>query len=164
MTNSIITRVVWCDDISQLLIRGWLRFAVVLLPQLVHHGNYTVEPFGHAGPHPVLKGRNAPLVVRFLLITCFPGCNCNKKKQTVQAAQGVFSDDFGAQNNMERLFWLYVQKVDRKLPFGWSDITDKMFGWFPAFLSVPELHLLMSLMLLHCVCVYICDNLRACVL
>lgn len=81
MTNSIITRVVRCDDISQLLLRDRLRFAVVLLPQLVHHGNYAVEPFGHAGPHPVLKGRNAPLVVSFLVIMCFPGCNCNKQKK-----------------------------------------------------------------------------------
>lgn len=67
MIKPVITRVVRCNDVSELLLSDWLHFAVVFLLQLVHHGNYAVEPFGHAGPHPVLKERNEQSVVRSLL-------------------------------------------------------------------------------------------------
>lgn len=157
MTKSIITRVVRCDDISQLLLMDRLRLAVVLLLQLVHHGNYAVEPFGHAGPHPVLKGRNAPLVVRFLLIMCFPGCNCDKKKM-VQAAQRLFSYDFGAQNNTERFFFpgfMFKRSTGNCRPDGPIFLTKRLDG-FQLSLSVPELHLFADeLMPLHSV--YVCE-------
>lgn len=69
MMKPVITRIVRCNDVSELLLRDWLRFAAIFLLQLVHHGNYAVETFGHAGPHPVLKERNEQSVVRFLLST-----------------------------------------------------------------------------------------------
>lgn len=69
MIKPIITRVVRCNDVSELLLSDWFRVAVVFPLQLVHHGNYAVEMFGHAGPHSILKERNAQSVVRFLLRT-----------------------------------------------------------------------------------------------
>lgn len=53
--TGVITGVVRGDDIGQLLLREGLLLAGVPLLEFVHHGDDTVETFGHAGPHPVLK-------------------------------------------------------------------------------------------------------------
>lgn len=51
----VITGVVRGDDIGQLLLRDGLLLAGVPLLEFVHHGDHTVETFGHAGPDPVLE-------------------------------------------------------------------------------------------------------------
>lgn len=164
MIKPIITGIVWSNDISELLLSNWLWFAVVFLLQLVHHGNYTVETFGHAGPHSVLKERNAQSVVRFLLRTWFPGWNCNTN----------CTSSFFLMTSKHKITYkgicfyglrcLPVQKINRKLLSGWLDITHKVFGLFPAFFfcSLSSICLQMNRCFLHRVCANatICASLR----
>lgn len=163
MIRPIITRVVRRNDVSELLLSNWLRFAVVFLLQLVHHGNYTVETFGHTGPHPVLKERNAQSVVRFLLSTWFPAATVT---ETAQAAKRLFSHDLQAQNEIERYLPLWstlfsCSKGQQEIAV-WMAWYYSRSVWTVSILFLRSICLQMNPCFLHGVCANatICASLR----
>lgn len=87
----VITGVVWGDDISQLLLllRNGLLLAGVSLLEFIHHGNYTVETFGHAGPHPVLKEQNTPSATPISRTDYISGCLAVFKTAKYSRGEGV---------------------------------------------------------------------------
>lgn len=137
----VITGVVWGDDISQLLLllRNGLLLAGVSLLEFIHHGNYTVETFGHAGPHPVLKEQNTPSATPISRTDYISGCLAVFKTAKYSRGEGVRQTEgkpCEAAKKSPRVWkqkgvsllsrrWLHVQKVNRKLLSGYSEIILK---------------------------------------
>ena len=63
-TSKSLTGIVWGDHVSELLLRDRLLLAVAFFLEFIHHGDHTVETFGHVSPQPVLRSANTQPTVR----------------------------------------------------------------------------------------------------
>lgn len=117
------TRIVGGDDVGQLMFRDWILLGVVFFLEFIHHGNYTVETFGHISPEPVLKEPNAQSAVRWAALITSVFLTLSTFETVRQSKRVMF---FLRSLNSG---W----KVKRKLPRGYAQIPLKAFPLFPAF-------------------------------